>query len=77
MRLLVTGGSGFIGTNLIDEFKGRVDQLLNLDLHPPLDSAQNKFWREGDILDKKQLTRGVFGIPASLVDPPRRTRGLR
>lgn len=55
MRLLVTGGSGFIGTNLIDEFKGRVDQLLNLDLQSPLDSAHDKFWRSADILTRTQL----------------------
>jgi GlcNAc-P-P-Und epimerase len=60
MRLLVTGGSGFIGTNLIDEFKGRVDELLNFDLQPPLDAAQNEFWREGDILDLKQLTEAFL-----------------
>ena len=55
MRLLVTGGSGFIGTNLIDEFKGRVDHLLNLDLQPPLDSRQRQFWRTTDILNEAQL----------------------
>ena len=55
MKLLVTGGSGFIGTNLIDEFKERVDQLLNLDIQSPLDSTQSKFWRTADILNKSQL----------------------
>lgn len=55
MRLLVTGGSGFIGTNLIEEFKGRVDEIRNLDLQPPLDSAQAGLWRKVNILDKAQL----------------------
>jgi nucleoside-diphosphate-sugar epimerase len=59
MKLLVTGGSGFIGTNLIPEFKKRGDQLLNLDIQPPLDPAQTKFWRKADILEKTQLA-GAF-----------------
>ena len=56
MKFLVTGGSGFIGTNLIEHFKTCVDQILNLDIQPPLDRAQNKFWREANILNKAQLT---------------------
>lgn len=55
MKLLVTGGSGFIGTNLVAEFASRVDQLLNLDIQSPLDPAQNAFWRVSDILHRTQL----------------------
>ncbi len=59
MKLLVTGGSGFIGTNLIDEFKNRVDAIQNLDLQPPLDPVHAEFWRKIDILDHAKLQKAV------------------
>lgn len=51
MRVLVTGGSGFIGTNLVEHFKQRGTPLLNLDWNKPLDPAHNAFWRLCDIMD--------------------------
>lgn len=51
MRVLVTGGSGFIGTNVIDECLRRGFEVANLDWHSPADSAQQRFWREANLLD--------------------------
>ena len=31
LRIIVTGGSGFIGTNLIEHFAANGDQVLNTD----------------------------------------------
>ena len=50
-RVLVTGGSGFIGTNLIDALVERGDSLINLDINPPKKESHRSFWRECDILD--------------------------
>jgi nucleoside-diphosphate-sugar epimerase len=58
MRLLVTGGSGFIGTNLIESFAAK-SAILNYSLDPPLDSSQRTYWRQGDILDSN-ATRSIF-----------------
>jgi nucleoside-diphosphate-sugar epimerase len=58
MRLLVTGGSGFIGTNLIESFAAET-AILNYSLDPPLDSSQRTYWRQGDILDSN-ATRSIF-----------------
>ena len=55
MKILITGGSGFIGTNAIEIFSRQNHVLLNYSAHPPLDPAQSEFWREGDILAKEQL----------------------
>ena len=55
MRLLVTGGSGFIGTNVIEHFKQRNIPLLNLDWNKPLDPAHNVFWRMCDIMDSATM----------------------
>ncbi len=59
MRLLVTGGSGFIGTNVIDSFSREGHAIFNYSLHPPLNPEQTSYWRTGDILDAK-ATAAVF-----------------
>lgn len=55
VRILVTGASGFIGTNLIEELITRNASLLNLDINPPLYSKHSPFWKDVDILDYKAL----------------------
>jgi nucleoside-diphosphate-sugar epimerase len=58
IRIAVTGGSGFIGTNMIEYLlkDGDID-LLSLDVRPPKEAAHQRFWTKCDILDKDQLTR--------------------
>ncbi len=51
MRLLITGGSGFIGTNAVDAFAEQGCAILNYSTQRPLKSAHDKFWLKGDILD--------------------------
>src|SRR5689334_12976088 len=59
MRILITGGSGFIGTNAIDAFSAGGHTILNYSLHSPLNPEQNRYWRAGDILDPV-ATAAVF-----------------
>ncbi|MEP6685752.1 MAG: NAD(P)-dependent oxidoreductase [Verrucomicrobiota bacterium] len=59
MKILITGGSGFIGTNVIERFSGQDIGILNYSLHAPLNSEQTQYWRQGDILDP-QATTTVF-----------------
>ncbi|MFZ1686847.1 MAG: NAD(P)-dependent oxidoreductase [Flavobacteriales bacterium] len=59
MRLVVTGGSGFIGTNLVEHFKQLGTPLLNLDWNKPLDPAHNPFWHLCDIMDSDAV-RAIF-----------------
>src|ERR1700737_3379261 len=56
MRILITGGSGFIGTNVIEAFSREGNAILNYSLHPPLNSEQMQYWRAGDILDLAATT---------------------
>jgi len=58
-RILVTGGSGFIGTNLIDMLLERGIQFINLDIKPPSKESHQAYWRKCDILDL-ELTTGIF-----------------
>jgi len=59
MKVLVTGGSGFIGTNVIDAFSKEGNAILNYSLHAPLKSEQTQYWRRGDILDP-EATMAAF-----------------
>ena len=55
MRVLVTGGSGFIGTNLVKLLLDAGEEVLNVDWNPPLDPGQRPTWRELDIMDEQAL----------------------
>ena len=50
-RVIVTGGSGFIGTHLVSLLAEQGHQVLNLDKSEPLNPEQKKFHRPADILD--------------------------
>jgi nucleoside-diphosphate-sugar epimerase len=51
MKILVTGGSGFIGTNLINYYLIRKAMILNVDIKPPRNKDHELLWREADIRD--------------------------
>jgi nucleoside-diphosphate-sugar epimerase len=51
MKLLVTGGSGFIGTHVVESFAATGNLIANYSLHPPLKLDQRPSWHAGDILD--------------------------
>ncbi|MDC0213256.1 NAD(P)-dependent oxidoreductase [Gammaproteobacteria bacterium] len=55
--MLVTGGSGFIGTNLVEELASSNFEIINLDLCGPRNQAHQKYWRRTDIRDRGQLTK--------------------
>jgi nucleoside-diphosphate-sugar epimerase len=55
--VLVTGGSGFIGTNLIDHLLENGCSVLNLDVNPPKITAHEAYWKECDILDFDRIHR--------------------
>lgn len=51
MRMLVTGGSGFIGTNFVDALSETGGPIINLDINPPKKASHKPYWQECDILD--------------------------
>ena len=58
-RILVTGGSGFIGTNLMQHWIDAGVEVLNVDSKAPLNPVQQPFWRQADICDKVAYTAAV------------------
>ncbi|GAA5483656.1 NAD-dependent epimerase/dehydratase family protein [Haloferula sargassicola] len=54
-KVFVTGGSGFIGTNLVQELRSRGCEVLNFDIQAPLEPRHQPYWRKGDILQREDL----------------------
>ena len=55
MRVLITGGSGFVGTNLVEHLVTRGDEVVNFDISSPRNIAHDSFWKSGDVLDGDAL----------------------
>lgn len=66
-RILVTGGSGFIGTNLVEHYRARGDQVISLDILPPRNPDHGSLWRKIDLLDSATFTRAVADAEPEVV----------
>lgn len=73
-RIVVTGGSGFIGTNLVDVLVRAGHEVTNLDMKAPPSPDQAPLWRQVDILDADRLSQAVRAArPDALVHLAART----
>src|SRR5262245_2405961 len=52
MRILITGGSGFIGTNLVEKLSQRQDVILSADIKEPQCERHRKYFKRLDLLDR-------------------------
>ncbi|MEP6757313.1 MAG: NAD(P)-dependent oxidoreductase [Chthonomonadales bacterium] len=55
-KVLITGASGFIGTNLTQSYLDRGFEVLNIDIAEPRIQAHNSFWRKVDVRDEASFT---------------------
>lgn len=61
MRILVTGGSGFIGTNYIELLlKNGQTEFINIDKYPPRKAAHKSYWHKCDMLDAVRLRKIII-----------------
>jgi nucleoside-diphosphate-sugar epimerase len=58
MKFLITGGSGFIGTNLVEYYSSKGHEVLNIDRVKPKIENHNQYWKKLDIRN----TQEVMGI---------------
>ena len=54
-KIIITGGSGFIGTNMVEFYLDKGLEILNLDIAKPLKQQHGLYWKECDINDAKQI----------------------
>jgi len=58
-RVLITGGSGFIGTNLVGYFSHEGIPVLNVDLLEPRNRAHSSLWKRVNVVDRVALARAL------------------
>jgi GlcNAc-P-P-Und epimerase len=67
MRVLVTGGSGFIGTNLTGLLANRGIDFLNVDIVSPKEQSLDKNWAHCDILEYEALEKTIKTFSPTVV----------
>jgi nucleoside-diphosphate-sugar epimerase len=58
-RVLITGGSGFIGTHVVENLRGQTQAIINLDRLPPHIPSHRPLWTECDLLNQEKLRETV------------------
>ena len=59
-RILITGGSGFIGTNMVGFLRKKKINYLNLDINPPKNKIEYENWCNLDIENYELLEKELF-----------------
>jgi nucleoside-diphosphate-sugar epimerase len=59
-KILVTGGSGFIGTNLIEKLVFDKHEILNIDIKKPQKNDLYKYWKNININDFHNLRQSII-----------------
>jgi nucleoside-diphosphate-sugar epimerase len=68
MTVLVTGGSGFIGSRVMEALERRGLKAINYDIKPPIFPAQSPQWRLGDVTDLERLSEIIAEFqPRSII----------
>ena len=72
--VLVTGGSGFIGTNAVQALLDAGRTVANIDVAPPRDPRHRPLWTQVDLVDADAVRAAVAATaPASVMHLGART----
>ena len=67
LRVLVTGGSGFIGVHLVGLLSEQGYSVLNIDISAPLDNRNLDLWKNISLLDKGSLASHVLDFDPNFI----------
>jgi GlcNAc-P-P-Und epimerase len=67
MKILVTGGSGFIGTNLTETLHRSGIQFINVDIAAPKNPSLKSQWRKCDIMNYPALQENMQAFQPTAV----------
>jgi|TARA_B110000259_G_scaffold188025_1_gene244523 UDP-glucose 4-epimerase len=62
MKVLVTGGSGFLGKSISDYFSKKGHEILIFDKNEPNNLLDNQIFMHGDLFDDKKLDEALANI---------------
>ena len=66
-RILITGGSGFIGTNLLEKFIRQDFKVLNIDINEPKAIDHMKYWVNVDITNFEVLQKSIHAFDPNYI----------
>ncbi|MCF2487361.1 NAD(P)-dependent oxidoreductase [Dyadobacter sp. CY347] len=66
-KYLITGGSGFIGTHVVQALIAANNDVLNLDSFSPKNPAHIAFWKNVDIRDRSALINAITSFQPQYV----------
>jgi GlcNAc-P-P-Und epimerase len=61
-KILVTGASGFIGTNLLEDLTSSGYDVVNIDLNEPKIKERKNLWKNIDIIDYEKFRETVLAF---------------
>lgn len=73
MNIVITGGSGFIGQNLVEFFLKGGHHIINLDISAPRSKEHRRYWRRFDIMSDRLVDAVTDMRPNVLIHLAART----
>lgn len=59
-RILITGASGFIGTNILEDLAAKGYEVCSIDFNKPKIPERNNVWKDVDIVDYTSFEKAVL-----------------